>query len=66
MNIPSEMCSIQYNNSLAVTKSLVNHIVNQKDLLELDEESIKKAKKKIKTDKEKRNTQKLEELQQQK
>ena len=44
INVPSEMCQIQYKNSIAVTKSLVNHIVNQK---ELDEESIKKAKRKI-------------------
>ena len=58
------MCNIQYNNSVAVTKSLVNHIVNQRDLLELDEESIKEAKKKIKADKEKRNAQNLEDLRQ--
>ena len=59
------MCGIQYNNSVAITKSLVNHIVNQKDMLELDEESIKEAKNKIKADKMKRNASKLEELQQQ-
>ena len=62
INVPSEMCQIQYKNSIAVTKSLVNHIVNQKDLLELDEESIKKAKRKIKADKEERNSLKLAEI----
>ena len=53
------MCNIQYN------KSLVNRLVNQKDLLELDEESIKEANKNMKTDKEKRNAQKLERPRQQ-
>ena len=65
INVPSEMSAIQYNNSVAVTKSLVNHIINQKDILDLDEESIKEAKRKIKDDKEKRNARKLEAIQQQ-
>ena len=65
LNVPSEMCRIQYINSLAVTKSLVNHIVNQKDILDLDEETIKHAKRKIKNDKVKRNADKLEDLRQQ-
>ena len=59
------MSEIQYKNSVAVTKSLVNHIINQKDMLDLDEESIKEAKRKIKDDKEKRNARKLEAIQQQ-
>ena len=65
INVPSEISGIQYNNSVAVTMSLVNHIVNQKDMLDLDEESIKEAKRKIKVDKEKTNACKLEAIQQQ-
>ena len=65
LNVPSEMCRIQYINSLAVTKSLVNHIVNQKDILDLDEETIKSAKRNIKNDKVKRNADKLEDSRQQ-
>ena len=64
INVPSEMSKIQYNNSINVTKSLVRHIIDQKEMLDLDEESVKEAKKVIKQDKEKRNNQKLDDIQQ--
>ena len=62
ISIPSEICKIQYTNSVAVTKSLVDHVINQKVILELDENSIKEAKNKIKTEKEKRNADKMKEI----
>ena len=65
INIPSEMATIQYKNSVAVTKSLVSHIIDQTELLDLDEESVKAAKRVIKSDKEERNARKQEEVQQQ-
>ena len=54
------MCAIQYKNSMAVTKTLVKHVVNQKETLDLDEKNIKIEKNKIKMEKVKRNTENLE------
>ena len=44
ISIPSEICKIQYTNPVAGTKSLVDHVINQKVILELDENSIKEVK----------------------
>ena len=55
--VPSEMCEIQYKNSLAVTKSLVTKVVEQNVILDLDEVKIKSIKINIKAEKVKRNDQ---------
>ena len=49
--MPSEMCAVQHENSLAVTESLVKHVINQQELLDIDELKIKELKNKIKSEK---------------
>ena len=60
--IPSEMCKIQYKNSIEVTKQLVTQVVNQLEFLELNEKKVKSVKNDIKTEKVRRNAEKLKEI----
>ena len=62
IRVPSEMCAIQHENSLAVTESLVKHVINQQELLDIDELKIRKLKNKIKSEKVDRDIRKLEEV----
>ncbi|MCH2405735.1 MAG: hypothetical protein MK200_06040, partial [Nitrosopumilus sp.] len=59
MNVLSEMCEIQYKNSVAVTESLVENVVNQQEILEIDEAKIKSVKNAIKVEKVRRNLDQL-------
>ena len=53
--IPSEMSDIQFRNSQSVTRSLVEHIVEQREQLQLNHDDIKQHKNTIKTNKTKHN-----------
>ena len=60
--IPSELSDIQYKNSVYITKSLTDNILNQTQKLEVDVNDVKRKKNKASIEKLKRNVSILEKL----